>query len=95
MEREQRMDDTSRVSKRWLRQVAIVTMAGLSAGGMLALEHVGAGATTGQPSQVNPNAQTSEPTPQSKPTTSVPRHCGDGHGADGEKNKHCIPSGVI
>jgi hypothetical protein len=91
------MDGTSRVSKQWLRRVAVVTVAGLSGGGLLVLEH-GTGGATGQPSQVRPNAQTPAPAALSKPTTSTstPRHCDDGHGSDSEQNKHCrLSSGVI
>jgi len=37
------MDGISRVSKRWVRRVAVVTVVGLSGGGLLVLEHVGTG----------------------------------------------------
>jgi len=72
-----------------MRRVAVVTVAGLSGGGLLVLEHVGTGGATGQPSQP---AVTSALDPLSKPNTSTssPRQCGTK-----QKNKHCIPSGVI
>lgn len=90
------MDGTSRVSKRWSRRVAVVTVTLLSGGGLLVLEQ-GTGGATGQPSQVRPNAQTSAPAAQKKPntSTSAPRHCLDSQGSDNGKNKHCRPpSGV-
>jgi hypothetical protein len=80
-----------------LRRVAIVTVAGLSGGGLLVFEHVGTGGTTGQPPRVRPKADTSAPAAQGKPatSTSMPRHCLDGLGSDSEQNKHCVSSGVI
>ncbi len=86
------MAGTYRVSKSLLRRVAILIAVALAGGGLLVFEHVGTGAATGQPSQVQANTPQPTATANSRTTTSTPRHCVNGLGLDNPKNKHCRPA---
>ena len=96
------MASNTRVRRSLLRRVTVVTVVALSAGGLLVLEHVGTGAATGQPSQVEKTHKAEHHGDKGEHDGDKGEHggdkgehdghCNDGHGKDRHKNKHCRPA---